>query len=279
MGAVVKKFIQRTARAFGVEIRRIQPGVAGGADGERHSLEGSLKQIRGAGLDPKTIIDVGAAVGSFTRTCHGVFPDARYVLVEPLEEYLPSLDKVVKDIPESVYELAAATDHQNGVVVNIHPDLVGSSVYRETEEGSDVNGRPRKVPSVTLDILVRKRQAKPPYFVKIDVQGAELDVLAGAERVLQGTELVLLEVSLFQFFEQGPIFCDIVEFMKARGFVPYDILGLQYRPLDHALSQVDISFVKETGVLRRHHYYATPDQRRDQNIRFRSHLTRLLSVE
>jgi len=278
MEAGVKKFIQRTARAFGVEIRRIQSG-AGESGSERSSLEGSLKQARAAGLAPKTVIDVGAAVGSFTRTCHGIFPGSRYLMVEPLEEYLPSLEKVVKDIPGSVYALAAATDHRKGVVVNIHPDLVGSSLYRETEEGGEVNGIPRRVPSVTLDTLVQERQAEPPYFVKIDVQGAELDVLAGAGLVLQRTDLVLLEVSLFRFFEQGPVFCDIVEFMKTRGFVPYDILGLQYRPLDRALSQVDISFVKETGALRRHHYYATPDQRRDQNLRFRAHLTRLLSVE
>ncbi|WP_172834070.1 FkbM family methyltransferase [Nitrospira japonica] len=275
----MKKLIQRTARAFGIEIRRIQPVAAGEPGSERPSLEGSLTQAREAGLDPKTVIDVGAAVGSFTRTCRGVFPDARYLLVEPLEEYLPSLDKVVKDIPGATYELAAATDHRDGVMVNIHPDLVGSSLYRETEEGSEVNGIPRKVPSVTVDALVRERHAEPPYVLKIDVQGAELDVLAGAERVLQRTDLVLLEVSLFQFFERGPVFCDIVEFMKTRGFVPYDILNLQYRPLDHALSQVDISFVKENGAFRRHHYYATPDQRHDQNVRFRSHLIRLLSVE
>lgn len=275
----MKRLIQRTARAFGIEIRRVQPVAAGELGSERWSLEGSLKQARGAGLAPGTVIDVGAAVGSFTRTCHGVFPDAQYLLIEPLEEYAPSLANVVTDIQGASYELAAATSHRDGVVVNVHPDLVGSSLYRESEEDRGVNGIPRNVPSVTLDTLVQERKAEAPYLVKVDVQGAELDVLAGAEFVLQRTELVLLEVSLFQFFERGPIFCDIIEFMKAKGFLPYDILGLQYRPLDHALSQVDISFVKETGALRRHHYYATPEQRRDQNLRFRAHLTRLLSVE
>jgi len=124
-----------------------------------------------------------------------------------------------------------------------------------------------------------ERNASPPYLIKIDVQGAELDVLAGGQTTLSQAEFVLLEVSLFQFFQQGPIFCDVVGYMKSKGFVPYDILGLQYRPLDRALSQIDISFVKETGLLRQFHHYATPGQRREQNRQFRGHFTRLLSSE
>jgi hypothetical protein len=59
-----------------------------------------------------------------------------------------------------------------------------------------------------------------------------------------------------------------VTYMKSRGFVAYDISGLQYRPPGNALSQVDIAFVKQTGLLRRHHHYATPRQREEQNRRF-----------
>jgi FkbM family methyltransferase len=246
---------------------------------ERGSLEGCLHQLRKTGFTPTTVIDIGAAVGSFSKTCHAIFPGAQYLLIEPLEEYVPSLAKVVSDIPRATYEIAVAAAHADSVLLNVHPDLVGSSLYREVEKDTDVNGVPRKVRAVTVDRLVEERQAVPPYLIKIDVQGAELDVLAGAGAVLSGTDFVLLEVSFFQFFDRGPVFYDVVSYMKTKGFVPYDILGLQYRPLDGALSQVDIAFVKETGPFRQHHYYATPEQRREQNRRFRSHFTHLFSSE
>jgi hypothetical protein len=104
-----------------------------------------------------------------------------------------------------------------------------------------------------------------PFLLKLDVQGAELDVLRGAEALLQQADYALLEVSFFEFFAGGPQFADVIAFMQARGFAAYDISGLQYRPLDGALSQADISFVRATGMFRQQHFYATREQREQQD--------------
>ena len=98
----------------------------------------------------------------------------------------------------------------------MHEDLVGSSLYRESEEGTGVNGVPLEVPAVTLDRLVEQTQAQPPFLIKVDVQGAELDVLAGAQTTLRHAELILLEVSFFQFFEGAPLFCEVLAHMSLR---------------------------------------------------------------
>jgi hypothetical protein len=65
--------------------------------------------------------------------------------------------------------------------------------------------------------------------------------------------------------------------MKSLGFVANDISELQYRPLDNALSQVDIAFVKERGLFRQRHFYATPEQRETQNRRIRIHMEELFA--
>ncbi len=47
--------------------------------------------------------------------------------------------------------------------------------------------------------------------------------------------------------------------------MPYDVCGLAYRPLDNALAQLDIAFVREDGPFRRHHHYASAAQRSEQD--------------
>lgn len=272
-------FVRKLLRSIGFEVRRCRADGAAHRQHARDSLKGVLEQVKETGFTPETVIDVGAAMGSFTTTCHAFFPHARYLLIEPLEEYLPALNKIVQTIPRATYEIGVASATEDRVVLNVHEDLVGSSLYREAEEDSGVNGVPRQVPAVTLDRLVADTKAQPPFLIKVDVQGAELEVLSGAPTTLRHTEVVVLEVSLFQFFEGAPLACDVLAQMKSYGFVPYDLLGLQYRPIDGALSQVDVVFVKEHGIFREVHSYATAEQRRAQNRDFRSHLAHMLPSE
>jgi len=222
------------------------------------------------GVLPKTVIDVGAASG--TLALYETFPDARHILIEPLVEFKPQLEKLKKTVAHLDYVIAAASRQAGEIVLNVHRDLYGSSIYLETEE-SDVNGTARTVAAVSLDGLCESSPS--PYLIKLDVQGGELDALAGAERTLSLTEYVVLETSLFQFYQGGPQFRDTLEFMHQRGFVLYDLLDPQYRPLDNALSQVDAVFVREGGALRRHHQYATVRQRAQSNQQFRKGLKHL----
>lgn len=275
----MKSIVKQLLWLLGFEVRRRSMGSLTSIGPDRGSLEGSLQQVCNQGFRPETVIDVGAALGTFSLACHSLFPNAQYLLVEPLEEYITSLKKVTSAIPRATYEIAVASTTDGTASLNVHHDLVGSSLFQEVEEGTDVNGVRRDVPSVMLDRLVAERGARPPYLLKIDVQGAELEVLLGGKATLNGAEYVVLEVSCFQFFQHGPQFGDVVAFMESNGFVPYDMFGLQYRPLDQALSQVDIVFVKKFGRFREHHYYATPAQRQEQNRQLQTFLKNQLETE
>jgi hypothetical protein len=142
--------------------------------------------------------------------------------------------------------------------------LDGSSLYLEDED-SDVNGVPRIVPAVTLDQVGADRNLDGPFLVKVDVQGAELDVLKGGIETLKRTEYIILETVFFQVFIDGPGFAEIIAFMRQQGFVVYEVFDPLYRPLDGAMSQIDIAFVKESGPFRKYHAYATRGQRAAQN--------------
>jgi FkbM family methyltransferase len=231
----------------------------------RSSLRGTLEHAKKLGFNPKTVFDVGAARG--TNALYDAFPLAHHVLIEPLEENRACLNELSGRLISAECIIAAAARESGTVVFNVHPDFDGSSMYYECED-SNVNGTPRNVPTITLDDIWRERKLQAPCLVKIDVQGAELDVLKGATEVMNNTEYIILEVSLFKFFVNGPQFSDVIRFMNDHDFVVYDVLDCNYRLLDDAMSQVDIVFVKENGMFREHHYYATKEQRVAQNKAF-----------
>ncbi len=270
-----KTMLKKSLRAMGLEIRRVAP--SGGARTEKVFLLEMLEQLKEAEFYPATVIDVGAAYGAFARQCFSVFEKAEFFLVEPLVEYQPSLEQLAKTIPALRCLFLAASSQSREVTINVHPDLVGSSLYHEVEEGTSVNGFPRTVRAMTVDDLIKENMARGPFLLKVDVQGAELEVLRGAEGVLRHTECILLEVSFFRFFQDGPDFYDVLMYLKDRGFVVHDIYGLQYRPLDNALAQADIAFVKESGRFRQRHFYATPEQREEQNRRIQACLRQLFT--
>ena len=54
---------------------------------DRQSVYRTLWTARAAGFTPGTVIDVGAAHGDWSRMCRRVYPNAEYILVEPLSEY------------------------------------------------------------------------------------------------------------------------------------------------------------------------------------------------
>jgi FkbM family methyltransferase len=257
-----KRLTRRVFNAAGLDVHKLQPASTPQlqpASTPRCSMAGSLRQLARLGFKPQTVIDVGVAYE--TPELYQEFRDANILLIEPLAEFEPFLRKICATY-KAQYVLAAAGETTGTAVLNVHPDKYGSSLLKEIE-GPRVDGIPREVPVVTIDQVCSKKNLKGPYLIKVDVQGAELQVLAGASRTLQETEAVLLEVSLLGMFIGGPQLYDVVSRMKQLGFVVYDVWGFQYRPFDNALSHVDVVFVREDGPFRASHVYATPEQREE----------------
>ena len=228
----------------------------------RASMRGALQQLKQLGFTPATIIDVGVATQ--TVGLYEEFPNVPLLLIEPVAEYEPFLKRIATEY-NAQYVLAAAGETAGKTILNVHHQKFGSSLLREVE-GESVDGVPREVPMLTIDDLCAERKLRGPYLLKVDVQGAELRVLSGARRVLQQTEAVFLETAVMGTMLCGPEAWDVMDWMKHAGFVVYDVYEFQYRPLDGALCQIDVVFVKEKGKFRERHEWATAEQRQAMRI-------------
>lgn len=217
-----------------------------------------FKHLKSLGFEVKTIIDVGIAFG--TSSIYDAFPRAKYFLVEPVAECRPVLEELKKRL-DAEYFLVAAGAENGEITFNVHDDISGSSMYSQVE-GKAFDGEARPTPMRRLDSLLPET-LEHPVFLKVDTQGAELEVLKGLGSRIGEIDLMILETTMMPVRHGIPQFADIVRFCDDAGFAVYDVLEGHMRALDGALAQIDLAFVRKDSPLRSQSAFFNPDQLAD----------------
>ena len=202
-----------------------------------------LDMIKASGWEPASVIDIGVAYG--THDLYSAFPHARYLLVEPVNEWLPEMQRATRELEATIVE-AAATDFDGEVEINIYNDPAATSVLNDRARRGEPAEK-RVVRAAKLDSLVMDWIPVVPLLVKIDVQGFEGRVLAGAAGVLSIADLLLIETSLRPNYTGGTDMYTLVKVLGELGFRPFDLFDGCVK--DGALLQVDLAFVRKTSDL------------------------------
>jgi FkbM family methyltransferase len=98
-----------------------------------------------------------------------------------------------------------------------------------------------EVPTARLDDIVTDIPvAVANCFVKMDVQGAEALVMAGAPQTLAAARGVMTELSLSPLYDGQPAAQEVLKTIYDSGFEIWDILRGYRNPQTHRLNQIDI---------------------------------------
>lgn len=206
------------------------------------AMDFGLQAMARRGFAPATVIDVGAYHGDWAKLARRIWPRCRLIMIEPNRDNQGRLQNVAAEVDGVLFTELLGAHEGWEVPFNIMGS--GSGVLSERSP------LPREVERRTLrriDSLVDA--VNSPGLLKIDAQGYELEILRGATGILPAIEAILLEIAVIEINEGAPLLHEVVGFMKREGFVVYDILEIHRRPLDKALNQVDLIFLREESAL------------------------------
>jgi FkbM family methyltransferase len=198
--------------------------LSGGVAGEERERKHFVDLVQLAGFH--RFFDVGANIGLYGFMFRTIVANSVVTMFEPDEANARLIRRTIDRAALLEVQLtqAAVSDHE-GTVIFYNDELSGAtgSIRRGGQEAfisrhhrykpSEVDVR-----SVTLDGLVNG--SDDPDFIKIDVEGAELSVLHGSERLIERSHPAL-------FFECDEDQAEISSFLSKRGYVFLDFSSMR----------------------------------------------------
>jgi FkbM family methyltransferase len=222
--------------------------VARGAHlGETLRLSEQRRWLERSGI--QTVIDVGAHTGQFSSALRHFLPRAEIYAFEPLAHCHEILLRRFAD-DAGFHAFNTAVGDTDGVLAfhtssfpKASSPLAMTAVHKEAFPWSAETSA-SQVPVRRLDTHAETMRLTPSILLKVDVQGYENRVLAGAEEVLTRTSYVLVELSFAPLYEGQADFHDVYTFLTDRGFSYAGSWDQLASPLDGSILQTDALFVR-----------------------------------
>ena len=197
------------------------------------------------------VLDVGAAVGVYGQSLRRGGYQGRICSFEPLSEQYSRLEQAAAADPlwesrnlaigpeEGTAEINVSGNYDSSSMLPMaarHAEGAPSSVYVGTET----------VTVATLDSVwseVAEGARRP--FLKLDVQGFELEALRGAQRSMSLLYGIHSELSLVPLYDGGPLWVEVIDFLTANGFRVAGIEPGFIDPKTGEMLQVDGIFLRD----------------------------------
>lgn len=199
-------------------------------------------------LGISTVLDVGANEGQYAQWIRSLGFRGRIVSFEPLDGAYARLARhAAGDRDWTVHRVAlGATSGE--LPMNVSQNSQSSSLLAMLPSHEMAAPASRYIGEQVVAVQPLTAFAddvRGSAWMKVDVQGAELDVLAGASALLDQVPVVQLELSLRPLYEGAPSLSDAVDAMVSKGYVlSYLNAGFE-DPRTGRMLQADGVFIRE----------------------------------
>lgn len=206
-----------------------------------------VSRLKQGGVNPATVIDVGANVGQFAVSATRLFGSAKIISIEPDERTAIKLRRNLAAEKNAEILVTAVGDFDGEASFHVNADSQVSSIL---ELGKDrIAAFPQstvieeiQVPVTTLDTLFMRQTLSKPILLKIDVQGLEDKVIRGGTKFLRDVQWVLMEVSFAELYEGEMDFLEMSSLMDKAGFKFVRPVNFHISPTTGEIIEMDALF-------------------------------------
>lgn len=205
------------------------------------------------------IFDVGAHTGESIVYLRGLFPSARIHSFEPDPASFEALrahadarthchNLALSDVNGSAAFFRNGISHTNSLYrINMDSE---DSIYLTKVRAREQSLEPERfnqqidVATCRLDDFCAQHALERIDLLKIDVQGAEARVLAGAGAQLGKVANVILEVSFYDYYEHQSSFLEVEQFLAPHGLRLYSISEISNNPMNGRTDWAEVLYRK-----------------------------------
>ena len=183
--------------------------------------------------DCDLVLDVGANVGQFAMNLRELGYRGPIISFEPQDACYARLQELSAADPLWTLSHKAVGAEPGTTTINISRTSAYSSILPLSEKGAAYAAGTeivahQETPVTTIDLAMVGVSAERP-FLKIDTQGFEPEVLAGAGETLKRCVGVLLELPVDELYQRSWSFSEAIAQMEKLGFVPAQFLSVSPR--------------------------------------------------
>jgi FkbM family methyltransferase len=199
------------------------------------------------------VLDVGANEGSFALALRASGYAGRIVSFEPLARVFGKLENRSQlDEKWESLQLAVGLKPETATL-NVAGNWASSSLLPMNARHEVAEPRSTYIASEQCEVVTLDSLGPPLIeltdraYLKVDVQGSELDVLRGAEKVLGQVQVIQAELSLLPLYDGAPLLESMVSYLDERSFALLGVTPAFVDGTTGAILQVDGIFARVTG--------------------------------
>jgi len=160
------------------------------------------------------IIDGGCHRGNWSKRIKEIYPDSNFYLIDAQDDFRKELDQIGQFY---CVALGMRNEDRKFYFAQNKDKSTGSSLYKEN---SNILFDEKTIPVKKLSNVVPDQKYD---LIKLDVQGAELEIIEGSLDLFKKTKWVQLECPVYDNNDKAPRFVNYINYMESIGFKIFDI--------------------------------------------------------